>query len=190
MTTNLPKTGTRATATVIVNRARLRGALRAVEEFMCKDETRFHLNGALVEIGHASSHVVRIVATDGHTLARSEVPCTIEGALPDDMIIAADAVRTAIKLLKCAAKLGEQTVALEFGPRSVTLRMWDGASCPLQIIDAKFPPYEQAIPKYTHTNDQKCNFVGVDPSYLARAGDAIAQFGRERGSVAPVTRGT
>lgn len=191
MTANLPEstviqaqTLAPAIATVLVERGRLCGALRAVEEFMCKDETRFHLNSAFLEIESSPTTIVRLVATDGHTLARVVIPCTIEGSVPTaGMIVAYDSVRAAIKLLKCAAKLGKATVALKVGPKSLALHMPDGTSCPMRLVDSTFPPYRQVIPNYGHVKGGSS--VGVNPAYLMRAGDALARLGREFGSATP-----
>jgi DNA polymerase III beta subunit, central domain len=190
MTANLPESAvtqaqslTSNATTVLVTRARLCGALRAVEDFMCKDATRFHLNGAFIEV---EASIVRLVATDGHTMARVVIPCTIEGSLPaSGMIIACESVLAAIKLLKCNAKLGKETVALKVGPRSIALAMPDGTSCPLRIVDSTFPPYRQVIPSYGHIKGGSS--VGVNPAYLVRAGEAIARLGREFSSARGVT---
>lgn len=191
MTANLPESTivqaqslAHPIATVLIERARLCAALRAVEEFMCKDETRFHLSSAFLEIESSPSTVVRFVATDGHTLARIVIPCTIEGTAPAaGMVIAHDSVRAAIKLLKCAAKLGKASVALKVGPKSIALHMPDGTSCPLRLVDAAFPPYRQVIPSYGHIKGG--NSIGVNPAYLMRAGDALARLGREYSSACP-----
>jgi DNA polymerase-3 subunit beta len=118
--------------------------LGSVEHAVCKDESRFHLNGVLFEYDGLR---MRFVATDGHRLVKRErevAPFTAQGAEPfrlkAGVIIPAAGVKQIRKLLATGeCSIGQLGHFLVVRFQNVTLA--------IKLIDAQFPPYEQVIPK-------------------------------------------
>lgn len=106
---------------------------------VCKDETRFHLNGICLE-GDAT--YIRAISTDGHRLTRITAP--IKGW---DIGTNANVIlpsRAASLISKVFAKSDEFRVCI-VGPHMFVCA--DGWTVIAKLIDAKFPPYDQVIPK-------------------------------------------
>jgi DNA polymerase III subunit beta len=107
---------------------------------VCKDETRFHLNGVLIE-AFGINHT--LVSTDGHRLVRvKRDAATVHGT----GILPAAAAAIVVKLLRsCQAA----RAAIVKHKLHVSCLDKDGGSweCSFKMIDAQFPPYEQVIPK-------------------------------------------
>src|ERR1700693_1995078 len=62
-----------ATAEIILEAGDLNDALRRVRHAMCKEETRYYLNGVYLHYVMRDD-VLRFVATDGHRLAMADIP--------------------------------------------------------------------------------------------------------------------
>lgn len=102
---------------------------------VCKDETRFHLNGALFE---GTGDVVRMVTTDGHRLTLASR--AVSGVVQRGVIIPARGLQEIKRLLD------KGTCTLGFSASHVFVRQ-NGAELAIKLIDAQFPPYEQVIPR-------------------------------------------
>ena len=121
----------------------LREMLDGVRYAVCKDETRFHLNGVLIE---ATSARTRMVATDGHRLTMVERDACMNALdastrLTKGAIIPSKACAVAVRLL-AKAPTCELTVT--------DTHAWvcrEGTEIVAKLIDAQFPPYEQVIPR-------------------------------------------
>lgn len=116
----------------------LAAALARVLPSVSSDESRYQLSGAFYA---AADDGVRLVATDGHRLAA----VTVAGAWP------ATGVGGAIIPRKGATELrrlleGAADAAIGFGAGHVFARVRDRLLA-VKLIEAKFPPYEQVIPK-------------------------------------------
>ena len=101
-----------------------------------KDETRYQLQGVFL---HPSGDRLRFVATNGHVLAQAETVIPAGAADAPAVIIPAEAIDTALRVLKgtdvtvrvCATKIA----------------FWgDGVSLASKLIDGSFPDYERVIP--------------------------------------------
>ena len=116
-------------------------ALDAVAFSVCRDETRFHLNGILVE---SNGETLIAVSTDGHRLTKARrqwVGPAINGIVP------ADGVREIRRML---AKVATCDVALVQGKDTSAKYLYvaaGNATLYVKMIDAQFPSYEQVIPK-------------------------------------------
>lgn len=110
----------------------LRGCLPAV----CHDETRFHLNGVLLE---CDGSVVMGQATDGHRAHVMRRSC--EATIPMGIIPARGCERIVAMLD------GVETVQVAHSDRYRHLKAGE-TTLSVKVIDAKFPPLEQVIPKY------------------------------------------
>lgn len=113
--------------------------LKSAEFSVCRDETRFHLNGVYLE---ANGLTLRAVSTDGHRLTRATAPIKDLHWVghATGIIVPHKAVKEIAKLLT----KGECQVAT----KGVFLFVKQGAwTLAAKCIDAQFPPYEQVIPK-------------------------------------------
>ena len=105
---------------------------------VCNDETRFHLNGVLLE---SDGSTTRMVSTDGHRL--SKVERSVKGGLTltAGVIIPKKGVLELKRVIEGHAKckIAVRTPFLFVTQDDVTLA--------IKLIDAQFPPYEQVLPK-------------------------------------------
>lgn len=115
---------------------------------IASDETRPHLNSALVEWGGGK---VRMVTTDGHRLTKSDV--AVEGPDKAEMLIPLKGICELRKLceeaISSAGKskdptIPDITIALQ-GPNAIFTVPWMELS--VKLVDAQFPAYQQVIPK-------------------------------------------
>lgn len=105
---------------------------------VCNDETRFHLNGVLLEV---EKEHARMVSTDGHRL--SKVERTIKGIpnLASGVIIPKKGIVELKKLLDAAD-------TCQFAIKSPYVFVAVGEiAMATKLIDSQFPPYDQVIPK-------------------------------------------
>ena len=106
---------------------------------MSQDETRQYLTGTLFEVDQ--DRILRLVATDGHRLAMSEVnlgeaPGTSQCIVP----------RKAVMEIRRIAEESEDAVSLSLGERQIRLEA--GAHyLSSKLIDARFPVYGDVIPQ-------------------------------------------
>lgn len=107
------------------------------------DENRFHLNGVLFE---SDGVVARMVATDGHRLAKIERTMTGAPVLQSGIIVPRKGLTEIGKITDSATGPCEIAVA---GNHLFVRR--GGLSLAVKLIEAQFPPYQQVIPK---TNDK------------------------------------
>jgi DNA polymerase-3 subunit beta len=164
------------TCSVAITRGRLLATLKSVSTFVSQDPTRLHQNSIAIELVNRTT--LRMVATDGHTLAKADVNCTDSSGGMRQFLLQADDAAALIKSLACKKADRDQIVTLGVtkSKLAVTFAMTNMEFSP---IDASFPPYEQAIPRYSGDNAPT---VGANPAYVARACDAIASFGRDAAS--------
>jgi DNA polymerase-3 subunit beta len=116
--------------------------IERVEHAICRDETRFHLNGILFE---STGTLARMVATDGHRLAKAEAP--IEASKTGGTPITTGAI---IPRKGCVelGKLVSATYPCEVLITKTHAWFRQGALVlTVKLTDAQFPPYEQVIPK-------------------------------------------
>lgn len=115
----------------------------------CPDETRFHLNGALVE---SDGTTLRMVTTDGHRLTKIERVIADVPVAKDVTLQAPDTAAWNKGFIVPRKGLTEIKRILDNGPCSVAfeapyLHVKQGnAVLTVKIIDAQFPPYNQVIP--------------------------------------------
>jgi DNA polymerase-3 subunit beta len=138
------------------------------------EETRYYLNGIYVhasktKAGGADVPVLRAVATDGHRLARVEMPLPDGASGIPGVIVPRKTVLEVRKLLDEAAdrievQLSETKVRFTFD--SITLTS--------KLIDGTFPDYERVIP----TGNDKV--LEVDPKAFAAAVDRVATISTEK----------
>lgn len=126
-----------------VDGAELARCVKQVSSSVCRDETRFHLNGVYM---HCEGKSLRVIATDGHRLAyaRSAYDDVWQTLFLKGMIVPAKAATEIVKLF---GKGGICQMARDpENERMLHFRKgeWEMS---VRTIDALFPPYEQVVPK-------------------------------------------
>jgi DNA polymerase-3 subunit beta len=131
---------------------------------MSTEETRYYLNGIYI---HAAQNegvdVLRAVATDGHRLARFEMPLPEGASGMEGIIIPRKAIGELRKLIDDAAdtiniKLSENKIRFSFDHIVLTSK----------LIDGTFPDYQRVIPE---GNDK---IVEIDPKLFTHAIDRVS----------------
>ena len=102
------------------------------------DETRPHLNGALLE---REGSVLRMAATDGHRLAKAE--CEVAGQGSFKMLIPKAAVS---EIYRIATDSPDVDLCLGTSGSYIFAKSGDSILSAKQV-DEQFPPYEKVIPK-------------------------------------------
>ena len=150
------------------------------------EETRYYLNGIYVHAARQAAAtgdipVLRAVATDGHRLARVEMPLPDGADNIPGVIIPRKTVMEVRKLIDEAAdrieiSLSENKVRFAFDSIVMTSK----------LIDGTFPDYERVIP----TGNDKV--MEVDARLFASAVDRVATISTEKSRAVKlaVTRGT
>ena len=128
------------------------------------DETRPALNGALFQMSEGE---IRLVATDGHRLARATLkhPAATKGALKGDVILPLKAMNHLLRLL---ADCGD-TVTVELSKTHIRFVLGK-TTLTTKLIEGPFPNYEQVLPK----NNNK--HLSVKKDDLAAALDRVSVF--------------
>ncbi len=134
------------------------------------EETRYYLNGIYL---HAASNagvpVLRGVATDGHRLARVEMPLPQGAAGIPGVIVPRKTVNELRKLLDASSasvQIGLSETKIRFGFEDVILVS--------KLIDGAFPEYERVIPQ---GNDK---VMEVDGKAFAAAVDRVSTISTEK----------
>ncbi len=142
----------------------LRALIDRTKFAMSTEETRYYLNGIYL---HAADNdgveVLRAVATDGHRLARFEMPLPEGAAGMPGIIIPRKTVGELRKLVEEAGdsikvSLSESKIRFSFDHIVLTSK----------LIDGTFPDYQRVIPK---GNDK---IVEVNPKAFSRAIDRVS----------------
>lgn len=134
------------------------------------EETRYYLNGIYLHVTDSDgAQVLRAVATDGHRLAKVELPVP-EGAVGmPGVIIPRKAVQEIRKLIDEFD--GEVAIALS----DTKVRFgFDNAVLTSKLIDGTFPDYNRVIPE---NNDKT---LEVDAAEFAKAVDRVSTISTEK----------
>ena len=132
---------------------------------MSTEETRYYLNGIYVHAaeGAGGAPLMRAVATDGHRLARFEMPLPSGAAGMPGVIVPRKAVGEVRKLIEEAA--GDVEISLS---ASKIRFAFDHTVLTSKLIDGTFPDYERVIPQ---GNDK---IVALDPRAFSAAIDRVS----------------
>ncbi|WP_457089610.1 DNA polymerase III subunit beta [Microvirga sp. P5_D2] len=135
------------------------------------EETRYYLNGIYLHtIDSGGSLVIRAVATDGHRLARVELPAPTGSEGMPGVIIPRKAVAEIVKLVED----GSENITIELSSAKVRLT-FDGVVLTSKLIDGTFPDYQRVIPA---GNDKS---LVVERGDFAKAVDRVSTISSERG---------
>ena len=125
------------------------------------EETRYYLNGIFFH-APAGAGTLRAVATDGHRLARVEIPLPEGAADMPDIILPRKCVSEIRKLLD--ERDGEVEIALSASKIRFRIGL---AVLTSKLIDGTFPDYSRVIPT---ANDK---LLKIDPATLAEGVDRV-----------------
>lgn len=144
--------------------ADLRALIDRTKFAMSTEETRYYLNGIFV---HAADNegvpVLRAVSTDGHRLARFEMPLPEGASDMPGVIIPRKTILELRKLLEEAA----DTIQVSLSESKVSFA-FDHIVLTSKLIDGTFPDYQRVIPV---GNDK---VVEVDPRVFSGAIDRVS----------------
>lgn len=143
------------------------------------EETRYYLNGIYL---HAAENegvaVLRAVATDGHRLARFEMPLPASAKDIPGVIIPRKAINEVRKLIDEAGD------SIEIGLSDNKMNFsFDHVALTTKLIDGTFPDYERVIPK---NNDK---VLEVNPGTFASAVDRVSTISSEKSRAVKLTLG-
>ncbi len=135
------------------------------------EETRHYLNGIFLHAIEVGGHsMLRAVATDGHRLARVELPAPAGSAGMPGVIVPRKAVAEVQKLIE---DLGAE-VAIEMSQTKIRF-IFGGVVLTSKLIDGTFPDYARVIPT---GNDKR---LTIDCKPFAAAVDRVSTISSERG---------
>jgi DNA polymerase-3 subunit beta len=133
------------------------------------EETRYYLNGIYLHAATDANGLLRAVATDGHRLARFQVPLPKGAGNIPGVIVPRKAVNELRKLLE------ETEAAVEIGLSETKVRFaFDDVTLTSKLIDGTFPDYERVIP----TGNDKVMEVPCKP--FAEAVDRVSTISTEK----------
>lgn len=135
------------------------------------EETRYYLNGIYLHATESSGvPVLRAVATDGHRLARVEVPLPDGAADMPGVIVPRKAVTELRKLID----EGALDVTIAMSDTKVRFSFGEGGTLTSKLIDGTFPDYERVIPQ---GNDR---IMEVDKKLFSDAVDRVSAISTEK----------
>lgn len=133
------------------------------------EETRYYLNGIYVHASQGDGGALRAVATDGHRLARFEMPLPDGAADIPGVIVPRKTVNEVRKLLD------EADEPIEISLSDTRIRFAIGETVlSSKLIDGTFPDYERVIP----TGNDKV--VKVDCRTFEEAVDRVSTISTEK----------
>ncbi len=150
-----------------------RGLIDRTRFAMSTEETRYYLNGIYVHPTEADGvGLLRIVATDGHRLARVEMPLPQGAEGMPGVIVPRKTVGELRKLIEDVDGEAEIEVAVS----ETKMRFaFGGAVLTSKLIDGTFPDYERVIPL---GNDKT---LQVDARAFAHAVDLVSTITTDKG---------
>ena len=138
------------------------------------EETRYYLNGIYLHTVEVDGEMLlRAVATDGHRLARIDMPAPAGAAGMPGIIVPRKAVAEIQKLVDD----GGDTVRVDLSPAKILLTFAGegGVVLTSKLIDGTFPDYQRVIPT---GNDKR---LTVERGDFAKAVDRVSTISSERG---------
>lgn len=142
----------------------LRALIDRTKFAMSTEETRYYLNGIYVhEADNDGVKVLRAVSTDGHRLARFEMPLPEGASSMPGVIVPRKTVGEIRKLIEDAADL----IQISLSENKIRFS-FDHVVLTSKLIDGTFPDYQRVIPQ---GNDK---IVEVDPKIFTKAIDRVS----------------
>ena len=148
----------------------LRRLLQKTRFAMSQEETRYYLNGVYLHaFTDGDAALLRAAATDGHRLARLDVPLPDGAANMPGVIVPRKAIAELARLLEDA----EETVEIALSAAKIRFGLGAGYLTS-KLIDGSFPDYERVIPK---SNE---NVLRVETKDFAQAVDRVSTVSADR----------
>jgi DNA polymerase-3 subunit beta len=149
----------------------LRRLIDKTQFAISNEETRYYLNGIYLHtIESGGVMVLRAVATDGHRLARVEIPAPEGAAGMPGIIVPRKAVAEVQRLVEDPAA----NATVELSPTKIRFTL-GAVVLTSKLIDGTFPDYARVIPV---GNDKR---LVVDKGEFAAAVDRVSTISSERG---------
>ena len=154
----------------VLSAADLRAMIDRTRFAISTEETRYYLNGIYLHMLEADgAEVLRAVATDGHRLARVELPLPDGAAGIPGIIVPRKTVNELRKLID------ETSEVVELALSDSKIRFaFDDVTLTSKLIDGTFPDYDRVIP----TGNDKS--LEVDCQYFSAAVDRVATISTEK----------
>jgi DNA polymerase-3 subunit beta len=150
--------------------ADLRGLIDRTRFAISTEETRYYLNGIYLHAAESNgAKVLRSVATDGHRLARMDVPLPKGAAGIPGVIVPRKTVTELRKLIDEV----QADVAVAMSDTKIRFAV-DGITLTSKLIDGTFPDYDRVIPL---TNDK---LLEVPCKRFERAVDLVSTISTEK----------
>lgn len=154
-----------------LQQSKLASLLKRVSFAMAHNDVRYFLNGMLWEV---SDTTFKVVATDGHRLAMSEIDID---SLPSDEIKRIIVPRKAIvELIKMIEDQNDDYVALRVGKAHFQVKLPQFIFTS-KLIDGRYPDYNRVVPEGNH----KLLTASRDPLKQALVRTAILSNEKYRG---------
>ncbi|MHC5655084.1 DNA polymerase III subunit beta [Stappia sp.] len=149
----------------------LRGIIDATQFAISTEETRYYLNGIYLHaVAGEDGDRLRGVATDGHRLARAEVPAPAGAMGMPGVIVPRKTVGEIQKLLEAP----DAETRVEISDTKIRITTGD-VVLTSKLIDGTFPDYGRVIPQ---NNDKE---MLVDRDEFKAAVDRVSTISSERG---------
>lgn len=131
----------------LIKKEPLDSAIKSLQPFISKEETRYYLNGIFFEWKNGDEKV-NMVATDGHKLCVMQVEIDPATDAQGDIaaIVPTSAIKTILQILK---SIGNKTLPITIRFNETNSRMWIETidqKAEFKLIDGTFPDYRRVIP--------------------------------------------
>lgn len=155
----------------------LRALIDRTKFAMSTEETRYYLNGIYIHAAEQEGvKVLRAVATDGHRLARFEMPLPAGAENMPGVILPRKAVAELRKLVEEAGD------SIQIGLSESKIRFnFDHIVLTSKLIDGTFPDYQRVIPQ---GNDK---IVEVNPKAFSSAIDRVSTISDGKSRAVKIT---
>ncbi len=155
----------------------LRAIIDRTRFAMSTEETRYYLNGIYLHAADKDGvQVLRAVATDGHRLARFEMPLPEGAADMPGIILPRKAVAEIRKLVEEAG----DSIKIELSESKIRFS-FDHIVLTSKLIDGTFPDYQRVIPQ---GNDK---IVEVNPKAFSSAIDRVSTISDGKSRAVKIT---
>ncbi|MEE8294631.1 MAG: DNA polymerase III subunit beta [Sphingomonadales bacterium] len=133
------------------------------------EETRYYLNGIYLHVVDDGKELLRAVSTDGHRMARVEIPAPKGAKGMPGVIIPRKTVGEVRKLIEEF----DGDVEIQLSDTKIKF-LFDSTVLTSKLIDGTFPDYKRVIPT---SNEKK---LEVDGHILSEAVDRVSTISTER----------
>ena len=171
-------------------------AVKFVSHAMANADVRYFLNGMLLEVTDSTN--IRLVATDGHRLAKIDLETVSrdddpkEHGIPEGKyILSTDLVKDIVTSFKIRVKDLDSPVTIKISQMDLTISTPDRTICG-KLVDGTFPDYARVIPDLDKPvttvggdpvdwSNTKIRQIGVNCNYMEQAFKACQHIANDRG---------